>query len=113
MFVEVVAIDLHQFITEISKHIGLTWKFLAGKLGFSQTYIDAMEYKDLRNLGEQIYQMFCEWKKREGHNATVGRLEAIKKVELEELLKTLREQRIVVPHVQGKYIKHRILAVQN
>ena len=113
MFVEVVAIDLDSFISEISKHIGLTWKFLARELGFSQTDIDAIEYKDVRNLKEQIYQMFYEWKKREGQNATADRLlSAIKKAELEELLKTLREQRIVVPHMQGKYIKHRIFAVQ-
>ena len=102
MFVEVVAIDLDSFIIEISKHIGLTWKFLARELGFSQTDIDAIEYKDVRNLKEQIYQMFYEWKKQQGQNATAGRLlSAIKKAELEELLKTLREQRIVVPHMQG------------
>ena len=112
-FVEVVAIDLDSFICEISKHIGLTWKFLARELGFSQTDIDAIEYKDVMNLKEQIYQMFHEWKNREDQNATAGRLfSAIRTAELEELLMTLREQRIVEPHMQGKYIKHRILAVQ-
>ena len=97
-----VAIDLDSFTTEISKHIGQTWKFLARELGFSQTDIDAIEYKDRRNLREQIYQMFYEWKKREGQNDTAdGLLSAIKEAELEELLKTLREQRIIVPRMQS------------
>ena len=100
---EVVAVDLEAFISEISKLIGLEWKFLARELKFDQTDIDAIEYKDVLNLKEQIYQMFYQWKKKEGQGATAGLLlAAIKQAELHELLKVLREKRIVsVPQLQG------------
>lgn len=95
-------IDLEEFIAEISKHIGYEWKFLARSLGFEQTDIDATEYKDMGNLREQIFQMFHEWKKREGDGATTARLlEGIKDAELKELLKALREKHFVVPSLRG------------
>ena len=94
--------DLDEFITEISKHIGLEWPFLARSFGFEQSDIDAIEYRDMHNLKEQIYQMFYEWKKREGNGATTTRLlAAIKDAALEELLKKLREKGFIVPSVRG------------
>ena len=98
-----------KFIVEISKHIGLEWKFLARSLGFKQIDIDAIEYRDILNLKEQIYQMFHEWRKREGIEATAARLlEAIKDAELKELLQTLREKSFIEPlmvreHLDFKY----------
>ena len=94
--------ELDEFIAEISKHIGLEWKFLARSLGFEQTDIDAIEYRDMLNLKEQIFQMFYEWKRRQGNEATTARLlAAIKDVALQELLKTLREKRFIVPSLRG------------
>ena len=99
---EAVAVDLEAFISEISKLIGLEWKFLAIELNFDQTDIDAIEYKDVLNLKEQIYQMFHQWRKREGQGASANRLlAAIKEAKLSELLKVLREKRIVLPQIQG------------
>ena len=108
---EMVTTTLDPFITKISEHIGLTWKFLAKELGFSQTDIDAIEYKDDRNSKKQINQMFYEWKKREGQNATTNRLlSAIKDAKCADLLKTLREQRIVITirKVKSKYRYHNL-----
>ena len=100
--IENVVGDLNEFIAEISKHIGLEWKFLARSLGFEQTDIDAIEYRDMLNLREQIFQMFYEWKRREGKRATSAQLlEAVKDAELKELLKTLREKGCIVPSLRG------------
>ena len=97
--------DLDDFIGEISKHIGLEWKFLARELDFDETDIDSIEYKDVRNLKEQIFQMFHQWKRRDGDGATTGRLlSAVKKCGLEELLKTLREKKVVVSTLRGKAV---------
>ena len=94
--------DLDGFIAEISKHIGFTWKFLARSLGFEQIDIDAIEYRDRHDLREQIFQMFYEWKRREGNRATTARLlAAIKDAELKELWKTLREKGFIVPSLRG------------
>ena len=101
--------DIEKFIVEISKHIGLEWKFLARSLGFKQIDIDAIEYRDILNLKKQIYQMFHEWRKRGGIEATTARLlAAIKDAELKELLKTLREESFIEPlmvreHLVFKY----------
>ena len=104
---EMVTTNLDPFITEISEHIGLTWKLLARELGFSQTDIDTIEYKDVRNLNEQIKQLFYKWKKREGHKATTDRLlSAIKDAKCEDLLKTLREKRTIIRQVKSKYHYH-------
>ena len=75
---------------------------MARSLGFDHTDIDAIEYKDILNLKEQIYQMFHEWKKREGIKATTARLlEAVKDAELKELLKTLREKGFIETSLRG------------
>ena len=80
----------------------MEWKFLARSLDFDQTDIDAIEYKDILNLKEQIYQMFHEWKKREGIEATTARLlAAVKDAELKELLKTLREKGFIETSLRG------------
>ena len=80
----------------------MEWKFLARSLGFDQTDIDAIEYKDILNLKEQIYQMFHEWKKREGIEATTAcLLAAVKDAELKELLKTLREKGFIETSLRG------------
>jgi hypothetical protein len=105
LLVENVIGDLDKFINEISKHIGLEWKFLARSLSFEQTDVDAIEYRDRGNLREQIFQMFHEWKKREGSEATTARLlAAMKDAELKELMKTLREKGFIVSSLRGIYV---------
>ena len=96
---EIVVGDL---ITEISKHIGLEWKFLARSLGFEQADIDAIEYREMHSLRKQIYQMFYEWKRREGSTATTAHLlAAIRNAELRELLRTLRNKGFIEPLSRG------------
>ena len=98
-------VDLDKFINEISKHIGMQWMFLARSLGFEQTDIDAIEYRDQRNLREQIFQMFHEWKRREGSEATTDSLlAAVKDAELKELMKTLKEKGFIVSLSRGTYM---------
>ena len=97
--------DLDEFIDEISKHIGMQWMFLARSLGFEQIDIDAIEYRDQRNLREQIFQMFHEWKRREGSEATTDRLlAAVKHAELTELMKTLKEKGFIVSSLRGTFM---------
>ena len=80
----------------------MQWTFLAQSLGFEQTDIDAIEYRDQRNLREQIFQMFHEWKRREGSKATTDRLlAAVKDAELKELMKTLKEKGFIVSSLRG------------
>ena len=106
--------DLNEFIEEISKHIGLEWKFLARSLGFEQTDIDAIEYRDQRNLREQIFQMFHEWKRMEGSEATTNHLlAAIKDAELKELMKTLKEKGFIVSSLRGTYNIYNIVKLNN
>ena len=94
--------DLEEFIGEISKHIGMQWMFLARSLGFEQTDIDAIEYRDQHNLREQIFQMFHEWKRREGSEATTDRLlAAVKHTKLKELIKILKEKGFIVSSLKG------------
>ncbi len=67
-----------------------------------QTDIDAIEYNSMCNLREQIFQMFHEWKRKEGSGATTAHLlAAIKDAELQELLRILREKGFVVPSLRG------------
>ena len=54
----------------ISDHIGHDWKQLARQLKFSETDIVAIEYDNRFSLKEQIYQLFRQWKGREGDGAT-------------------------------------------
>ncbi len=61
-------------IREISDHIGRDWMVLARSLGFTETDIQSIEYADERDLKEQIYQFFYEWKRRDGQDATRDKL---------------------------------------
>ena len=68
--------ELEMLIKQISDNIGLEWCFLARSLGFTQTDIDGIEYANPRNLREQIYQFFYQWKRRDGTEATSNKLYA-------------------------------------
>ncbi len=82
--------ELDVLISRVSDNIGLSWIVLARSLGFSDTDIDSIEYRNPRELKEQIYQFFSQWKRREGDNATTGMLfAALYDGELNELLKKL------------------------
>ena len=104
--------DLDNFINKVSKHIGLEWKFLAQELDFDETDIDAIEYQDVWNLKEQIFQMFYQWRRRDGDGATTGRLlSALKASGLEELLRILREKKIIVSTSRGNAVTIYIMAI--
>ena len=68
--------SLESAIKKISENIGLEWCFLARSLGFTQADIDGIEYAYPRNLKEQIYQFFYQWKRRDGEEATYDKLYA-------------------------------------
>ena len=67
-------VDLDTFIKEVYDLLGHSWKFVARELGFSKTDIDALEHDNPYLLKEQIYQMFDQWKRREGNGATSDKL---------------------------------------
>ena len=72
-------VDLDTFIKEVYDLLGHSWKFLARELGFSKTDIDALEHDNPYLMKEQIYQMFDQWKRREGNGATSDKLLAAMK----------------------------------
>ena len=47
-------VELDPLIKEISFNISYSWKFLARRLGFSDTDIDAIEYANPHELKEKI-----------------------------------------------------------
>ncbi|XP_064389593.1 uncharacterized protein LOC135337585 isoform X3 [Halichondria panicea] len=66
-------------IREVSDHIGRDWMVLARSLGFTEIDIQlidiqSIEYADERDLKEQIYRFFNEWKRRDGQDATRDKL---------------------------------------
>ena len=88
--IELYGLPVDVLTAELSKHIGIKWKSLARELGFNQTDIDDIEYKDPRNLKEQIFQLFLQWKKTNGKFATSGRLVlAAKRAGLENEIETV------------------------
>lgn len=72
------------YIIDILKpSIGNKWKFLARKLDFEETEIDAIEYRNPRDLEEQVHQLFYRWKRHQGLDATVSKLiDAVKCIRL-------------------------------
>lgn len=67
--------------------VGKDWKKVARELKFSQTAIDAIEYKGRDDLKEHIHLFFEEWKMREGRAATVQMLvAAVKAARLQRIL---------------------------
>ena len=67
-------VDLDTFIKEIFDLLAHSWKSLARELGFKDTDLAALQYDNPYDLKEQIYQMFNQWKRREGNSATKERL---------------------------------------
>lgn len=55
--------------------LGAKWKSLAKELGFSQTDVDCIIERNQRDLQEQIHEFFDKWKQREGHDATLSKLQ--------------------------------------
>ena len=94
-------VELDPLIKEISSNIGYSWKFLARRLGFPDTDIDAIEYANPHELKEQIYQFFRQWQQREGMNASPLRLiKAIEEESLDHLLEALEKKGLI--HNQGR-----------
>lgn len=76
----------NSFIKELSRHIGSDLKKLAKPLRVDKTEFDAIEYRDPRDLKEQIVQFFRYWEEREGSRASVDMLmDALKRAELSEV----------------------------
>ena len=99
-----VTVDLDTFIKEVYDLLGHSWKFLAREFGFSETDIDAIEYDNQFSLKEQIYQMFHQWKRREGDGATTEKLlSAMNSAQgFDEQIKKLTEKGIVREYQRSK-----------
>ena len=79
-----------QCIAKLSKLIGIKWKDLAHHLGLQKTEIDAIEYNNLLNLEEQIFQFFDKWRQQQGQDASVEKLvEGLRAARLQEQLDSL------------------------
>lgn len=91
LFFFIAEIELDDSIIELSRHIGKDYKRLARALGIYKTDIEAIEYRDPRDLKEQIYEFFEFWKQKEGMNASVGQLMwGLEKAELSEVLEKMK-----------------------
>ncbi len=76
---------------------------MARQLNFTQqTDIDAIELDNIRNLKEQIAQLFIQWKRREGPGATSQVLvDALRKADLQCVLMELKKEMI---HKEGTLV---------
>ena len=91
LFFFITEIELNDFITELSRHIGKDYKKLARALGIDKTDIEAIEYREPRDLKEQIYEFFEHWKQKKGRKASVGKLmKGLEKAELSEVLEKMK-----------------------
>ena len=78
-------------IDVLKDHVGKNWKKVARELEFTQTAIDAIEYRGRDDLKEHIHLFFEEWKMREGAGATVQKLlDAVKAARLQGILDNIR-----------------------
>lgn len=89
---------LDALIRAISDHIGQDWVVLAQSLGFTETDIQFIEYaNEERDLKQQIYQFFHEWKQREGGKATRDKLyAAVRDGRLNELVEKLSKCSLII-----------------
>ena len=83
--------DVDNVIDVLKDHVGKDWKKVARELKFTQTDIDAIEYRERNDLKEQIHLFFNEWKMREGAGATVQKLvDAVEAARLQGILDNIR-----------------------
>ena len=84
-------VQLSRVIGELKEHIGINWKTVARKLGFTTTDIDAIVIRDEHDLKEQIHRFFEQWKMREGRGASAHMLvEAVRAAGLQNILDYLQ-----------------------
>ena len=62
-------------IKVLQMNVGVRWRSLARELGFSPTDVDSIIERNQRDLQEQIHEFFDTWKQREGHDATLSKLQ--------------------------------------
>ena len=67
-------IERDDFVKELSRHLGKDYIKLARALGMDKTDIDSIEYREPRELKEQIYIFFDIWKRTQGRNASISQL---------------------------------------
>ena len=83
--------DVDGVIDVLKDHVGKDWKKVARELKFTQTDIDAIEYRERNDLKEQIHLFFNDWKMREGTGATAQKLvDAIRAARLQGILDNIR-----------------------
>lgn len=88
--------EISSFIKAVSNHIGIEWKQLARALKFTETDVQAIAHDNLQNLKEQIYQLFRQWKMREGKNAIAeALLSGLVEAKLDEILKQLQAEGLI------------------
>ena len=73
--------DIHD--SEIADNIGLKWKDLARALGFKEATIEEIEMDNDHTTKECCIQLLVRWLRREGKDATAGKLaKALKQIGL-------------------------------
>ena len=104
---DVVSVDLDVFIRELFNHLGHSWKFLARELDFSEMDIAALEHDYPFDMKEQIHQMFQQWRRRKGDEATPDRLlSAMKAAGFEEQVKVLTQKGIIITQRSMFFVFH-------
>ena len=74
LLLSILTVSVDYVIDILKLSIGNKWKFLARKLDFEETEIDAIEYGNPRDLEEQVHQLFYRWKRHQGLAATGSKL---------------------------------------
>ena len=76
-------------VTSICGDVGADWKYLAARLGLSFADIGNID-ADSRDSREKAYKVIEKWLKREGIEATVGRLiNALEEIERKDAAQKL------------------------
>ena len=76
--------------SEIADNVGLKWKDLARALDNKEATIEEIEKEKGPSTKECCIQLLVRWQRREGKNATAGKLtEVLKKIKLKNLAENL------------------------
>ena len=76
-------------VTSICGDVGADWKYLAARLGLSLAEISNID-ADSRDSREKVYNVIEKWLKREGIEATIGRLiNALEEIERKDAAQKL------------------------
>ena len=89
-------IVIDTLVEAIKENIANEWKLLGRAMRMSETEIGAIEYDHRLSLREQIFQLFYQWQRKEGEDATSEVvIAALEKAKLTGILEILQDKCII------------------